>query len=602
MKLGNPKDSKSYTQNLTKAFDDYKSYNDVNLHCQGNVQVKTNKIALFFSSKMFQKIFETNCDCNNTSLLQEYNILCPDFDPDAMAKVLELINSGTTKVSTDNFELGTGMISIMQSLQISINQEPATGDNISMTSKKMTDVRDKLEKMHKNIDDFTDTIKKTSPKNSKGSKKFKVSSQNLTEKCGKVPMTSQKKVKTTDEMEIAQSWDEEAFGMTIGKVIELIETPEGLIEKPESSSNDEMNEIINKHPMPYSCELCDLRLPTFIGLEQHLKEHMNKSKLHESASLVEQKQQQQKQQQMENDNIETIDLDDDDIQEVEEITSSLLCPICDKSFKNLLSYEVHLKTHSFENTSNRDPLEITLSDTSDNELDLTDATEIIWSETSSKDLTSGTEHKSVRGGKNVSINCPVCKDDKPTFEHLLIHMATCHYKQQFSQLADKTERKCKTCDTKFGTYSQLISHLMSEKHQLMNRFVPKEIVETLEEIKAGLDKKKADNEGKKVKRKRKMVMDMDDSEEDEIEVLSDNESPKKSGGNRLNTNFDCPICSCRETSMSHLNVHIGTVHCREEVRRLVNKDTISCNLCQKTFKVLQHVESHLLQRHQLLKF
>ena len=148
---------------------------------------------------------------------------------------------------------------------------------------------------------------------------------------------------------------------------------------------------------------------------------------------------------------------------------------------------------------------------------------------------------------------------------------------------------------------------MSEKHQLLNRFVPKEIVEALDEIKTDFDRKKADsdgkkadNEGKKIKRKRKMVLSMDDSEEDEIEELSEDESPKKSGGNRLNTNFECPICSCKKTSMSHLNVHIGTAHCREEVRKLVNKDTLSCNLCKKTFKLLHHVESHLLQRHQLL--
>jgi hypothetical protein len=61
---------------LTKAFDGFKSGDEVTLHFQGKRQMKTNKIALFFSSKLFQKIFETNCDCT-TNPLQEYNILCP---------------------------------------------------------------------------------------------------------------------------------------------------------------------------------------------------------------------------------------------------------------------------------------------------------------------------------------------------------------------------------------------------------------------------------------------------------------------------------------------------------------------------------------------
>ena len=168
-----------------------------------------------------------------------------------------------------------------------------------------------------NLTEKSGKVLMTSQENSKTSKTLEVSSRNLTEKSGEVQITSQKKVETADEIEIAESWDEEVFGMTIGKVIELIETPEGLIEKPES------DEIINKLPMPYSCEFCDLRLPTFTGLEQHLKEHLNKSKLYESASLVEQKQQRQKQQQMEIDEIETIDLADIELRIIEDLMDSL---------------------------------------------------------------------------------------------------------------------------------------------------------------------------------------------------------------------------------------------------------------------------------------
>ena len=107
----------------------------------------------------------------------------------------------------------------------------------------------------------------------------------------------------------------------------------------------------------FSCQHCDLRFPLAIGLQQHLKKHLSKSKLCLSASLVEQlkQQQQQQQQQMEIDQQEVIDLENDD-------QSSLLCPFCDKLFKNLEPYYLHLKNHSVDNSSNRGHSETNLSD------------------------------------------------------------------------------------------------------------------------------------------------------------------------------------------------------------------------------------------------
>ena len=77
----------------------------------------------------------------------------PDFNPDSVAKVLELINSGATDLSPDEVQLRTGMISIIQSLQIDINL-PVTSENNPMTSQKLTNLSDQ----HKNLDDLTDNI------------------------------------------------------------------------------------------------------------------------------------------------------------------------------------------------------------------------------------------------------------------------------------------------------------------------------------------------------------------------------------------------------------------------------------------------------------
>ena len=106
----------------------------------------------------------------------------------------------------------------------------------------------------------------------------------------------------------------------------------------------------------FSCEYCDLRFHQFIDLKQHLKKHLIKSKLYQSAPLDEQKHNQQQQKQIENDQKETVDLvDDAEIQAVKK--SSFLCPVCDKCFTNLMSYDVHVKKHSDDYSLNRDLME-----------------------------------------------------------------------------------------------------------------------------------------------------------------------------------------------------------------------------------------------------
>ena len=99
----------------------------------------------------------------------------PDFNPEAMDKVLELINSGTTELSPDA-ELRTGMISIIQSLQININLEPATRGYTKITSQNIP----------QNMDDLTDKIKRTPQKMSKNCDKSPMMPQKMAEACDKI--------------------------------------------------------------------------------------------------------------------------------------------------------------------------------------------------------------------------------------------------------------------------------------------------------------------------------------------------------------------------------------------------------------------------------
>ena len=508
--------SKSYTQNLTKAFDGYKSYEDVTLHCQGNVQVKTNKFALIFSSKLFKKIFETNCD-SNTNLHQEYDILCPDFNPDSVAKVLELINSGTTGLSPDDVELRKGMISVVRSFQIEFKLS-VTCDQIPLTSQKLTDSSDQRQ----NMEDLPN--------------KIEVASQDMTVKCEMV-------VEAADEIEMSKSCDIE---MTSQKMFEVIDTQERFTKTPKSSTDSEIN---TKPPMPYSCEYCNKRFRLLIGLQKHLKTHLNKSKeQHESAFLVE-----HKEPQMENDQQEIIYLEEDGaIKEIEDI--SLHCPLSDKCFTNLEAYDVHVKSHSEDSNSfNRDRKGTTFLEGEALE-DEMDKMEMVWSETSqygtevsqsmlgklklwnnlemeetldqieaNKDrkkvdknrkktdknrkkedqdremirrrkksilnMDQGEEDKeglseikilnSTSG--NTRFICPICKCRTTKLCHLKVHIGNHHYEEKVRKLVNKETFGCNLCPKTFKNMPHAKSHLLNY-HQILNQILPSEMLKKLEDM------------------------------------------------------------------------------------------------------------------------
>ena len=49
---------------------------DLILHCQNNSTIRTNKMLLLFTSKLFAKLLTENCPCPS-ALYQEYDVICP---------------------------------------------------------------------------------------------------------------------------------------------------------------------------------------------------------------------------------------------------------------------------------------------------------------------------------------------------------------------------------------------------------------------------------------------------------------------------------------------------------------------------------------------
>ena len=73
------------------------SSSDVNIHCRNKTILKSNQIVLASSSGLLRSVLEPVSSLVDFS----YDLVCPDFQPKAMQKVLDLISNGSTILDPD---------------------------------------------------------------------------------------------------------------------------------------------------------------------------------------------------------------------------------------------------------------------------------------------------------------------------------------------------------------------------------------------------------------------------------------------------------------------------------------------------------------------
>ena len=85
------------------------AYSDVNIHCKFGTVFRANRIILASTSKLFRTVFE-----DHDAFADHHDVFCPDFHPESMEVVLELLYSGSTTVDISDRRLCDGVKSILE--------------------------------------------------------------------------------------------------------------------------------------------------------------------------------------------------------------------------------------------------------------------------------------------------------------------------------------------------------------------------------------------------------------------------------------------------------------------------------------------------------
>ena len=663
--------TKLYRQCLTEAFENFNYRSDITIYCQNKRRVKASKISFFFSSKLFSKIIGES----ETKEFQDYDVLCPDFDPDSMAKVIELINTGSTKLSMTGDTVYKGMIDIIQCLQI----------NIQLKDKTLSE----------------SALNNPAP--------IKVDLNNNSARLHELPKMTQK-VDSLLKPEIPNTDDN-------------IDLP-GIMENKKSASvyNDsayfeieEENKKVEKgsYILPYSCQTCDRKFQLLIACQRHERKHITIAKTKESTS-IEKLQLQQNYEEVfnEQDTADTtIQIETEDL---EKMDPYYFCPFCNETFSEYESFNMHFQTHSDCKNSSGNQNDVSTRD--ENELGQKYVIlEPKINKAPNQDALIQVQFKGKykrNAIKEKSFICPVCQSGKTTNAHLLTHMATNHCREEIDLHYDRTQRECRMCGKQSKNYNHLVSHLVTT-HQFLAQVLPTSLLKKLHNAKilglqynrmkptllmekqsemavtdyweddddrqmeepglnserrsnvsgstlkqqqqpkngltskheqntsslllkqdqialnksqnmSALNNKKnvshsslkqgkimeqrnwSDNEyvpesklkQRKIKHKRKF------SAYNKSLEMSENESQQfvnPSRCSKLKRIYKCPICQIIKTSYSHLKVHIGINHYRKQIQQFYDKNSTHCMICDCTFKNTPHLESHLINRHRILK-
>ena len=428
-----PGGADTHIQGLEQAFGSLSNKEDLTLYCQNKTTLKTNKMPLLFTSKLVEKILSDTCHCTG----QEFEIICPDFDPDSMARVLQLLNTGATNLESEKKSVYTGMLYIIECLQIDVKLEEIWFNGNTLKPKSRSTIADNDSTSFSVNNDSSSFFESNA-----GSKPVSYSCH----KCSK----------TFKLLTGLQRHDKKHLNL-VDSGLDNSQTNQDILTKDSSS---EPNTFID-----------DLTMETLESMSRNLEALVEQPNVDDFSTLDE------------------LGPDESTLQEQIDIINKFSC--CNKSFKNFDSYDQHVEDHFLGSPTKRkrprksNSHHLVLSNDRD-------AVTIQYLKSKPEDKTGQKQSLKMSGKKSgkkqnpdkkkckvTQFPCPLCKKIASKYCHLLVHVMNKHYKKEFLQLIPKTGQNCHLCPNNFAARSHLKSHLLL-KHKFLNQIVTKDMMEKLE--------------------------------------------------------------------------------------------------------------------------
>ena len=384
-------------------------HQDVRIHCKNQIIISTSKFVLASSSKFLLSLFSSSCDCTEART-NTYDLICPSFESEAVAKVIELISGLEIPLTSKDFFLHQQIALILENLKIEITL-PAPLDDVVVI-----DLEEDYSK-----DDLTDEVNGAEP---------------LEEAAAIVECVSNE-VANPKLFDCVYCSERFSTPFELDSHVNIHFAPSSSSRTSESIPRPKIEPLTNV----LACPICNKIFSLRFSLDQHMKKHRSGTpvSLDQQTQVV---------------NIEPDIVTSTDFVKAETLMEVQYLTVVNDELGSLQELNTSLQPET--------------------EADAESSQVVQAPEGPDVSQTDSSIIPEANKGNDKTYRCHICKCVRTTYFNILFHIGNAHFRDDLVKLHDKEKpMSCRFCSEEFGNVSNLNCHFIFS-HEVLGKVVPKE--------------------------------------------------------------------------------------------------------------------------------
>ena len=493
------------------------------------------------ASQFFLSLFSSSCDCAEVSS-SVCDLICPDFEPEAVEKVLELISGHGLAILSNSYILLMQVTSILECFKIKIDLPPV--DSFKSLFDEILEIRLDTE------EDLDGSI-------------AEVFDEEISSAGG----------------DITDSHDNNFLSTkTLGDIPSRMNTTSSMITESETTETHSMDSS-------FICRICDKKFSMRISFDQHMLKHEQSGPV--ESRIINPPGRAAKRKLTAEDTLE-VEKEVPEIIDISVPDHHHACDVCQQNFPNRDKLEAHKMSH-LQVLESADSLHLHRSNESERSLssqNMSTHEDLEPAMNQSEKISTSASCQKIavnNNGLSPMYQCHICQCKMSKYNNLINHIGGVHLRTELQKFMSKEKpQTCLLCQKEATKFNHMASHLI-QKHKVLDGMIPSKEKLTV----------KISND----------VPEVCQEKEDNAQVQEESvQEPVVVTSSGKRKRFKCPLCNVSMAKSILLMTHVATEHYKEELRsKFGMRDDWSCGECQQSFKNEVQLINHLVTVHSALK-
>ena len=491
------------------------------------------------ASQFFLSLFSSSCDCAEVSS-SVCDLICPDFEPEAVEKVLELISGHGLAILSNSYILLMQVTSILECFKIKIDLPPV--DSFKSLFDEILEIRLDTE------EDLDGSI-------------AEVFDEEISSAGG----------------DITDSHDNNFLSTkTLGDIPSRMNTTSSMITESETTETQSMDSS-------FICRICDKKFSMRISFDQHMLKHEQSGPV--ESRIINPPGRAAKRKLTAEDTLE-VEKEVPEIIDISVPDHHHACDVCQQNFPNRDKLEAHKMSH-LQVLESADSLHLHRSNESERSLssqNMSTHEDLEPAMNQSEKISTSASCQKIavnNNGLSPMYQCHICQCKMSKYNNLINHIGGVHLRTELQKFMSKEKpQTCRLCQKEATKFNHMASHLI-QKHKVLDGMIPSKEKLTV----------KISND----------VPEVCQEKEDNAQVQEESvQEPVVVTSSGKRKRFKCPLCNVSMAKSILLMTHVACLHYRYQLLAMSGHSK-TCRLCDKTFIQKNALLVHVARVHNGLK-